>query len=53
MAKNFISSHFIAVYVDDVLLTGSDDIGIDATKTYLQQHLSIRDLGESMILSWD
>ena len=35
----------LAVYVDDIILTGSDDIGILATKTYLQQHLSIRDLG--------
>ena len=35
----------LAFYVDDIILTGSDDIGILATKTYLQQHLSIRDLG--------
>ena len=35
----------LAVYVDDIILIGSDDTGILATKTYLQQHLSIRDLG--------
>ena len=35
----------LAVYVDDIILTGSDDTSILATKTYLQQHLSIRDLG--------
>ena len=35
----------LAVYVDDIILTGSNDTGILATNTYLQQHLSIRDLG--------
>ena len=30
----------LVVYMDDILL-----IGIHATKTYLQQHLSIRDVG--------
>ena len=35
----------LAVYVDDIILTRSDDTGILATKTYLQQHLSICDLG--------
>ena len=35
----------LAVYVDEIILTGSDDTGILTTKTYLQQHLSIRDLG--------
>ena len=28
------------VYVDDILLTGSDDTSIHATKTYLHQHLN-------------
>ena len=35
----------LAVYVDDIILTKSDDTSILATKTYLQQQLSIRDLG--------
>ena len=35
----------LTVYIDDIVLSESDDIGILATKTYLQQHLSIRDLG--------
>ena len=35
----------LVVYDDDIILTGSDDTGILATKTYLQQHLSIHDLG--------
>ena len=35
----------LTVYVDDIILTGSDDTGILAMKTYLQQHLTIRDLG--------
>ena len=35
----------LVVYVDDIILTRSDDTGILAKKTYLQQHLSIRDLG--------
>ena len=34
----------LAVYVDDIILSGSDDTSILATKTYLQQNLSIRDL---------
>ena len=35
----------LAVYVNDILLTSCDDTRIHATKTYLHQHLSIRDLG--------
>ena len=33
------------VYVDDIILTRSDDTGILAMKTYLHQHLNIHDLG--------
>ena len=40
----------IAVYVDNIILTGSDDTGILAMKAYLQQHLSIRDLGSTRYL---
>ena len=35
----------LVVYVDDIILTGSDNTSILATKTYLHQHLSIHDLG--------
>ena len=35
----------IKVYVDDIILSGSDDTGILPTKIYLQQHLNICDLG--------
>ena len=35
----------LIVYSDDIILTGSDDTSILATMTYLQQHLSIHDLG--------
>ena len=35
----------LAVYVDDILLIGSDETNILATKAYLQHYLIIRDLG--------
>ena len=35
----------LAVYIDDIILIGSNDTSILATKTYLQKHLSIPDLG--------
>ena len=35
----------LAFYIYDIILTGSDDTSILGMKTYLQQHLSIRDLG--------
>ena len=35
----------LVVYVDDILLTSSDDMGILTTKTYLQQNLNIHVLG--------
>ena len=35
----------LAIYSDDILMTGSDDTSILATKTYLQKHLNIRDWG--------
>ena len=34
----------LAIYVDDIFLTGSDNTSILATKTYLQHHLNICDL---------
>ena len=34
----------LAIYVDDILLTGNNDAVIFATKAYLQTHFAIRDL---------
>ena len=34
----------LAIYVDNILLTGNDEAAICATKTYLQTHFAIRDL---------
>lgn len=35
----------LIVYVDDILISGGDVQGIDETKTYLQQHFVIKDMG--------
>ena len=34
----------LAIYVDDILLTGNDEAAISATKAYLQKHFAIHDL---------
>ena len=34
----------LAIYVDDILLTGNDEAAISATKAYLQMHFAISDL---------
>ena len=34
----------LAIYVDDILLTGNDEAAIFATRAYLQTHFAIRDL---------
>ena len=34
----------LAIYVDDILLTGNDEAAISATKAYLQIHFAIRNL---------
>ena len=35
----------LVVYVDDILLTGSDIAGIQKTKDYLQTHFVTKDMG--------
>ena len=34
----------LAIYVDYIILIGSDETGISATKAYLQTHFAMRDL---------
>ena len=34
----------LAIYVDDILLTGNDEAAISFTKAYLQTHFATRDL---------
>ena len=34
----------LVVYVDDIIITGSDDVEVTATKAYLAQHFVTRDL---------
>ena len=34
----------LAIYVDDILLTGNDEAAISTTKAYLQMHFTICDL---------
>ena len=34
----------LAVYVDDIIITGSDDVEVTVTKAYLAQHFVTRDL---------
>lgn len=36
----------LAVYMDDMIITGSDRMGIQDVKTFLHQHFDIRNLGE-------
>src|SRR4051812_997304 len=35
----------MAVYIDDIILTGSDDQGILEAQTFLQSHFVCRDMG--------
>ncbi|KAL0322343.1 UNVERIFIED_CONTAM: Secreted RxLR effector protein [Sesamum calycinum] len=35
----------LAVYIDDISITGSDIVGIEEEKTYLQKHFITKDLG--------
>ena len=43
---------FLVVYIDDIIMIGSDDTDILATKTYLQHHLNIYDLGSPRYSLW-
>ena len=48
LTKNITGDIFIILeYVDDILLARSDEIHIDAFKSYLQQHIGICDLESS------
>ena len=45
------SKVFIVLYVDDLLVTGSSEVGISKTKTFLMTKFAIKDLGDvSLIL---
>ncbi|CAA6669513.1 unnamed protein product [Spirodela intermedia] len=37
----------LTIYVNDIFIIENDEVSIFTTKAYLQQHLSIRDLGTS------
>jgi len=37
----------LTVYVDDILLTGSDSTGLLKTKQYLKHHFVTKDMGRS------
>ena len=39
--SNLIGCFVLAMYVDDILVMGSDDIGIAPIKAYLHRHLNI------------
>lgn len=43
----------LIVYIDDILLIGTDVKGIDEAKTYLQSQLALKDLGKTQIFFWD
>ena len=42
----------LAVYDDDIIITGSDAAEVTATKAYLAQHFVTRDLSPPRVLSW-
>ncbi|KAL0371038.1 UNVERIFIED_CONTAM: Retrovirus-related Pol polyprotein from transposon RE2 [Sesamum angustifolium] len=43
--SSIIGMVVLAVYVDDILITGSDVVGIEEANTYLQKHFVTKDLG--------
>ena len=45
MCKTISAGYMVlAIYVDDILLTGNDEAAISAIKAYLQTHFAIRNL---------
>ena len=45
--KSSAAGHvFLAVYADNILLTGSDTSGIAETKEYLSKHFITKDMGK-------
>ena len=40
-------SVILAVYVDDILLTGSDSVALVETKKYLKRHFVMKDIGRT------
>ena len=44
------SKVFIVVYVDDLLVTGSSEVGISKTKAFLMAKFVMKDLGDVFIL---
>ena len=58
-SSNLFEFVVLAVYVDDILVTRSDAIGIAHVKAYLHQHLKIWNLGtpkyvlaSSLLIDW-
>ena len=49
--KNDSSSKvFIVLYVDDLLVTGSSDVGISKTKAFLMTKFAMKDLGDASLI---
>lgn len=44
--RTYKGSIFVIVYVDDIVLTSNDQIGIQETKMWLNSKLQIKDLGQ-------
>jgi len=45
-------SVILTVYVDDILLTGSDYVALAETKEYIKRHF-VTGYGKAKIFSWD
>ena len=44
---------YLIVYVDDIVITSSDQDGIRNLKQHLFSHFQTKSLGEAQVLSWD